>query len=58
MAAKMWTTVWDTEERVNAARKIAHRKVASQNRDRALAGRYGLYKYPKRGSYAKEKAAS
>lgn len=39
---------WDTRPKVDEARKTAARKMRSVNKDRALAARYGLYKYPPR----------
>lgn len=41
--------VWDNTNAIDEGRKRGQRIISRVNRDRALAGRYGLYQYPKRG---------
>ncbi len=39
---------WDNEHAIDEGRKRGQLKLSRVNRDRALAARYGFYKYPKR----------
>lgn len=42
--------IWNSRGAVEEGRKRGQKKLRSVNKERALAARYGFYKYPKRGS--------
>ena len=44
--------VWSPREVVEDGRKRGQKKLRSVNKERALAARYGFYKYPKRPTSA------